>query len=800
MSGLKSHLTYEFGDFRLDASRRLLFAKGASEPLPITPKVFETILYFVERPSDLLKKDTLLAELWPGLVVEETNLAQVISVVRRVLGESRGENRYIATVPGRGYRFVADVVRLPDTTETHHQAPALEPAGQVRVGRPRPIKPFALVALTVCAFGAALFAYGRYASWWAAREAAEVPAAKPAVALTELPPRTVAILPFENLSTDAGDEFIAFGVAESVLHRLASIQDLTLIARTSSFASRDKSADARDIGRALNARYLVEGSVHRAGDRLRVTAQLIDAATGGHVWSLRFDRTIDDIFAVEDEISQGVARALEVSLSEDEHPFARYGTEAYLAFLQGRALMATRRLADAQLAIERFSRALELAPHSATAHAALAEAHIFLAELTEYAPAQEPEWIAAVQAKAEPLLTRALQLDDSLGEAYIWRGWLKITNGDTTEGLADYEKGIALSPNYAPGLQRYAEELDALGRGTEALDLIDRARRIDPLYPRSHYFKGLMRLWGGGAIEDAEALFLQALRVAPDFHPALMQLGTIRRITGRLAEAVNYSERAVAIEPGVTWTRVVLSSHYLALDDPDAARHVIAGLRDPPPEAWVPVCLYENDLEGARNILRGLGLEDLAGDQITDPYVLRAVRDQALRSGDPRARKLMRAMAEKWDPTVGQAKWVDDEIWQEIWQIDFILVAAQWRKSIGELRSAEASARAALEWMELHDPTPFGVYDDERATALAILGQGDAAIAVLERAFADGRRGGWNPDREPEFAAFRDDPRFRALTVKKRTHVSAQRKVLEQMRRDGTVPLRTMSVSTARPC
>jgi TolB-like protein/DNA-binding winged helix-turn-helix (wHTH) protein len=797
MSDLKSHLIYEFGDFRLDASRRLLFARGASDPLPITPKVFETILYFVERPSELLKKDRLLAELWPGLVVEENNLTQVVSVVRRILGETRGENRYLATVPGHGYRFVADVVRLPE--ETNPRTPEVQPAPQATAGRPRRVHPLALVALAICAFGAALFVFGRYAGWWSTREAPELPPAKPSAALTELPPRTVAILPFESLSADAGDEFVAFGVAESVLHRLASIPDLTLIARTSSFAFRGKPADARDIGRTLNARYLVEGSVHRAGDRLRVTAQLIDAATGAHVWSLRFDRTIDDIFAVEDEISQSVARALEVSLVEDEHPFARYGTEAYLAFLQGRALMASRKEADAELAIERFSRARELAPQSAAAHAALAEAHIFLAELTGYAHAQEREFIPAVQAKAEPLLIRALQLDDSLGEAYVWRGWLKMANGDKTGALADFEKGIALSPNYAPGLQRYAEELDGLGREAEALDLIDRARRVDPLYPRSHYFKGLMRLYGAGTIEEAEALFLQALRVAPDFHPALMQLGTIRRITGRLAEAVNYSERAVAIDPRAAWMREGLSSHYLALDDPDAARHVISELHDPRPEAWVPICLYENDLEGAHNILRGVGLEDLSGSNYTDPYVLRAVRDQALVSGDLRARKFMQAVAEKWDPTVGQATWSAGQV---TWQVDFILVAAQWRKSIGERRSAEASARAALEWIELEERKPGRQYkfDDERATALAILGQSDAAIAALERAFAAGRLQWLDVDREAAFAALRDDPRFRAFTVKKRAHVNAQRKILEQMRRDETVPLRTMSASTARPC
>ena len=215
MSGFKSHLIYEVGDFRLDATRRLLFAKGGSDPLPITPKVFEAILYFVEHPGELLEKDRLLAELWPGLVVEENNLTQVISVVRRVLGETRGENRYLATVPGRGYRFVADVVRLADSTEADHQTPTLEPAVQVTAGRPRRVKRLGLVAMTVFAFGAALFAYGRYAGWWLARRRPELVSAKPSVALTDCHHAQLRYLPFENLDVDARDEFVAFGVAET---------------------------------------------------------------------------------------------------------------------------------------------------------------------------------------------------------------------------------------------------------------------------------------------------------------------------------------------------------------------------------------------------------------------------------------------------------------------------------------------------------------------------------------------------------------------------------------------------------
>ena len=129
MSEPESHVIYEFGDFRLDATRRLLFAKGGSEPLATTTKVFETLLYFVERPGELLEKDRLIAELWPGVVVEESSLTQVISVLRRVLGETRGDNRYLATVHGRGYRFVADVARVLEEPKAGRATPALEPTG-----------------------------------------------------------------------------------------------------------------------------------------------------------------------------------------------------------------------------------------------------------------------------------------------------------------------------------------------------------------------------------------------------------------------------------------------------------------------------------------------------------------------------------------------------------------------------------------------------------------------------------------------------------------------------------------------
>jgi TolB-like protein len=195
--------------------------------------------------------------LWPRLVVEENGLTQLISILRRTLGESRGENRYIVTIPRRGYCFVATVVRLAAAAETPSEHD-----------------------------------------------------------------HTVAVLPFDNWSDLAADDLLAAGIAESILHRLSGTAGVKLVAQTSSFAFRGMRVDAREVGRRLDSRYLIEGSLQRADERLRITAQLIDTADGTHVWSLMFNVKADDVFTVEDHVSQRVANALQHSLIEPAGPSA----------------------------------------------------------------------------------------------------------------------------------------------------------------------------------------------------------------------------------------------------------------------------------------------------------------------------------------------------------------------------------------------------------------------------------------------------------------------------------------------
>ena len=227
---------YEFGEFRLDANRRVIEAFAADRRLLLPPRIFDAALYFVRHPGLLLSKERLLAELWPGTVVEENSLSQVISLLRRALGESRRDNRYIVTVPRRGYRFVADVVRV--TSRPHER-----PCGSL----------------------------------------------------------AVEVLSFDNWST-LDDERLAAGIAESIRHRLAGVRGFRLIVAAAQ-------GQLREGARKHDAHFRVEGSVQRAGPRLRITARLIDSTDDTLVWSQLFDHTVDGLFDIEDKVARRVATA-----------------------------------------------------------------------------------------------------------------------------------------------------------------------------------------------------------------------------------------------------------------------------------------------------------------------------------------------------------------------------------------------------------------------------------------------------------------------------------------------------------
>jgi TolB-like protein len=243
---------YEFGDFRLLAAQRSLRARSDGRPIELTQKAFDVLRFLVGHPGELLDKSTLLAAVWPNVVVEENNLNQVISALRRALGDGSGGRRFIVTVPGRGYQFV-------------------EPVREVREETPSP----------------------------------------PASPTTR---KSVAVLPFVNLTGDPAKDYFSDGMAEELIHILARVPGLKVPSRTSSFSYRGRNVDVREIARDLDVGVVLEGSVRSAGERIRVTAQLIDGATGFHLWSENYDRHFGDVFALQDELARAIMAALRLTL------------------------------------------------------------------------------------------------------------------------------------------------------------------------------------------------------------------------------------------------------------------------------------------------------------------------------------------------------------------------------------------------------------------------------------------------------------------------------------------------------
>jgi TolB-like protein/Tfp pilus assembly protein PilF len=645
----------------------------------------------------------------------------------------------------------------------------------------RPTLVFGLLAGTT-ALALFILIYGSEL-WREHARDAPASASQPTSPATELPVRTVAVLPFENLSADAGDAFVATGIAESILHRMAANQDLTVIARTSSFAVGTGTADARSIARDLNARYLVEGSVQRAGGQLRVTSQLIDASRDAHVWSLRFDRDIDDIFAVEDEIARNIATALDVSLNSEQHPYASFGTEAYLEYLQGRALIATNRIEDAERAIEHFERAIDIEPKFAAAYAALADAHWQSALLQQTSGTglgflirsdRQQARLEAVAREVRPLLDRAFELDDTLAEAYVLRADLKELEGDNAGAEEDYVRGLALNPSYAKGHERYGSFLWSNGGGDDtAVAEIEAAMRLDPLAARHHYVLGAMMQSGGLDPADVEPHLLRALVLDPDYHPALQRLGFVRWLQGHYAEAIELTERALAIDPHAEWVRWPLAQFYLDVTDADAARSVLLEAPEAvPPYDWLAICLYDGEALRAAELLR------------TDPsfrYIIDVdIRASAIRDAARVSGRYADARQQLLDLPYFHGRGAGEHF--------TALALAHVYLGLGDRDEAEKLAQSIV------DTEDHGY---RRAVALMVLGQTDAALAALEENYASqeaGEQRWWRSwyvyERDPSFDAVRENPRFRALAAKARAHAEKEKAAVEKMRQRGQVPER----------
>ncbi len=391
-----------------------------------------------------------------------------------------------------------------------------------------------------------LLGAGTWAGWRWLR-----PVAPAGLALPDNP--SVAVLPFTNLSRDPEQEYFSDGVTEDLITGLSKVSGLFVIARNSVFTYKGKAVNVSDVGRDLGVRYVLEGGVQRAGSRVRITAQLVDATTGYHVWAERYDREVRDIFALQDEVTREIVRALAVKLTESElgriAPVPAADPEAYDLVLRGQEeRQRTTREANAQ-ARKLFVKALDLDPEYARAYMGLSWAHL---QSWQFLWSTDPETLE----RARELAERAIALDDSSAEAHSLLGQIYLWKKEHDRAIAQAERAIALAPTAAEGYETLAEVLGWAGRPQESIKHIRQAMRLNPHYP-------FFYLWTLGHAyyltkrnQEAMDAFNKVVQLNPNFLPAHAYIAVLLTEMGREKQAREAWERVHRLNPGATLANV----------------------------------------------------------------------------------------------------------------------------------------------------------------------------------------------------------------------------------------------------
>jgi TolB-like protein len=485
------NLRYLFEDYALDADRReLLRGTGL---VSVEPQVFDLLLYLIRNRERVVSKDDLLASVWQGRIVSESALTSRINAARFALGDNGEDQRLIKTLPRKGLRFV----------------------GTIREEQ---------------------------------RPAGVVSAQTPALGLPDKP--SIAVLPFTNLSGDAEQDYFTDGIVEDIITALSRMRWLFVIARNSSFTYKGRAVDVKQVGRELGVRYLLEGSVRKAANRVRITAQLIDASTGAHLTAERFDGTLQDIFDLQDEVTASVVGAISPKLETAEIARAKRkpteSLDAYDHYLRGMAAVYQWTKPSHDEALRLFERATELDPDFATAYGVAAR-------------------------------------------CYCWRA----TDGRATDKLREADeagrlarRAVELGKDDAVALHMAGHAVArVVGDVAAGASLIDRALTLNPNLASAWLSSGWVRVWLGEP-NLALAHFARAMRLSPvDLQLFNMQAGTASAhfIAGRDDDALSWAEKALADQPAFGPALRVAAASYALVGQPEQAQRVMARVRKADP-------------------------------------------------------------------------------------------------------------------------------------------------------------------------------------------------------------------------
>lgn len=533
---------YEFGPFRLNATERLL--QRDQEIVPLTPKLIDTLVVLVENSGHVLSKESLMQSLWPDTFVEESSLTQNVSLLRKALAEIGGGERYIETIPKRGYRFVADVreVAEPEQELVMHERVSTSILIEEEQADETPVaarnianwfhrkRMIAVTAIAACvALGAAVFAWS-----FRGRQAGNTFA-----------PNSIAVLPFRTIGANEEAELLGLGMADAVIVQIARMKHPTVLPTSSVFKFTKRKEDAISIARDLGVEAVLDGTVQIEGDRARVTAQLIRTSDGTAVWSEKFDRPYTSIFALQDSVSQGLAASVASAFTTEAQSPNREtaSAEAYQAYLMGMYFWNRRTKENLAKAVNYLEQAVTLDPDFARAHGLLADCY-FLSSQNAYKDLATDEPLKRAETSAQ----RALDLDATIAEAHTARAGVAFRHRRYDEADREFRKALELNPNYAVAHLRYGYFLLSRLKLDEALAAMKHAQRLDPISPTSNAALGYLQFMArdfDGAINSGKI----AVELLPDSAAARFNLGQAYALKRMFPEAIAEFDKLVSTEP-----------------------------------------------------------------------------------------------------------------------------------------------------------------------------------------------------------------------------------------------------------
>ena len=736
----KAHPAVRVGDWVVDPALDTISRGGVVEKLE--PRAMRLLLCLVDSDGGVVSIEQMLSEVWAGVIVGSASVYQAISQLRRLLGDTDPEPTYIATVPRKGYRLVAAVQRVDPPAQAAIPAESAPESAAVRPGVSR---------LTGGVF-AAMLIIGLFSVAWLLIHRHPV-SAEAAI--------SIVVLPFADLTAEKQDQPFCDGLTEELSNWLAQIPSLRVVARTSAFSFRGRNADVRDIGRALDTSHVLEGSIRRSGDHIRVIVQLIDANTGYHLWSAAYDRQVSDTIKIQEEISRSVAASLEIRLTpataqrfaarENRNP------QAYQWYLLARHYQQQRTAQSNADAIQLYRKILAADPGFALAHVGLAYALL------------NDNWlqgrpIAEIAIEAQPLLDAALKLNANLPDIYAVRGALRAEQSRTEAALGDLRHAAAMNPSDSLAFK----ELGRLflvheGQPRDALTNYTRAAELDPLdsLPQAQRCVALQDL---GQFAEAAAACARARRLQPQNYWPLTVTSWLEAAQGRLVEALKWNQMAIAAAPDVFQLYSERSMWLLAIGLPARAREALEKARSATDDqegvatALADVAYYEGGAAALQAHLAATRLED-------SPHsaTLLLLAYHKLLAADAAAAK---ALAER---ALAAPDYIAENLGNP-WNISRWGYSDELTLALIEMRTGDEAAAAGrldsisakLDELVRNGEKRFGV-DEVRATVLAIRGNGDAAMQALTRAAGLGWRNSWWAQREPELSAIQARNDFRAL-------------------------------------